>query len=91
MRYYIAKTVRWVPTPEGAILLDVRRGKYFSLNKLGLAIWQELAAGRDVADILRSLNTKFTDAEPHTLTRDLTTYLEALLRTRVLDVDNTSV
>jgi hypothetical protein len=88
MRYKIAKSVRWTGTADGAILLDVRRGKYFSLNTIGVAIWRDIVAGRDVTDILRSLSNKYPHPE-HTLARDLSTYLDALLETRVIEIDRT--
>jgi hypothetical protein len=44
---------------DGAVLLDVRGGKYFSLNGVGALIWQELAAGKAPSDIATQLSARF--------------------------------
>ena len=44
--------VRAVIEDEGALLLDLWAGQYFSLNDLGARIWSHLEAGLGRAEIL---------------------------------------
>lgn len=45
MRLSVATHVRTTADGDGAVLLDLERGVYLSLNRSGAAIWGELAAG----------------------------------------------
>lgn len=47
--------VRQVTTDDGAVLLDMKRGRLYGLNPTGGAIWQALAHGQSVEQITREL------------------------------------
>jgi hypothetical protein len=55
--------VRSVIDPDGAVLLDLVRGKYYSLNGTGAQIWQKLEAGLGVAEIEAELGSGGAPAE----------------------------
>lgn len=43
--------VRSVMDPDGAVLLDLRQGRYYSLNGVGAEIWSQIESGRSVPEI----------------------------------------
>jgi hypothetical protein len=83
----IRNHVRSVIDPDGAVLLNLKEGKYFSLNGIGAQIWLKLEAGSTVPEIETHLNCVYnTPAE--TLRRDLMEFLEELKRREMIDVRN---
>jgi hypothetical protein len=60
-----------------AVLLDLRHGKYYSLNRTGAAVWELLSQPRTLAELHEALFDRF-DAEPETLRDDLTALLDDL-------------
>jgi hypothetical protein len=60
-----------------AVLLDVRNGTYFGLNGVGTRIWELLAQGQTVGEVLVALSAEF-DVEPGTLERDVSSFVRAL-------------
>ncbi|HYR11092.1 MAG TPA: PqqD family protein [Longimicrobium sp.] len=67
----ILQHVRSVMDPDGAVLLDLRQGKYYSLNGVGAEIWSQIeshlveafgapqeAARADVAAFVEDLTRK---------------------------------
>jgi len=47
--------VKAIIDPEGAVLLDLKRGKYFSMNEVAAEIWRGLEAGRSLDEIQESI------------------------------------
>lgn len=68
--FQIPEHVKSVIDQDGAVLLDVRQGKYFSLNPIALEIWQQISAGKSVEDIEATLIATF-DAAPEIIRQDL--------------------
>ena len=50
-RLTISPSVTSRQLDDELILLDLRGGEYFSLNRSGAAVWQALADGHDLAQI----------------------------------------
>ncbi len=65
-------------TAEGAFLLDRITGDCFALNKVGLNVWQHLADGRGLGEILDRVASEFDDVPRDTLSRDIDTFIAAL-------------
>jgi Coenzyme PQQ synthesis protein D (PqqD) len=76
--------VRSVADADGAVLLDLRRGKYFSLNATGVEIWQKLESGWSVADIDAHLQQ--TRDLPASACHDVTAFIGQLRRAELIDV-----
>ena len=79
----------FVTLEDKAVLLSVRRGSYFSLNKVGTQIWNMLVEPRRVGDIFDVL-VQTHDADAGTMTGEVAEFLETLLRrqlVRVVDPD----
>lgn len=71
---------------DGAVLLDLRKGKYFSLNGVGALIWQEIAAGSAPAEVATRLSNRF-GVSAADVRRDVDEFITRLQRERLLDVD----
>lgn len=54
-----AAHARSVSTPDGAVLLDLRTGRYLALNTVGSAVWAELNAGGCLHDLPVRLAERF--------------------------------
>lgn len=50
-RIHVHPHVRSVLDPDGAVLLDLRQGRYYSLNGVGAEIWSQIESGRTVPEI----------------------------------------
>jgi hypothetical protein len=85
VRTMIAAHVNAVVDGDGAILLDLAKGKYFSLNGLGAEIWQRLELGESVADIeahIRRTRAVSTEA----VGEDVTRFIEGLANAGLLRI-----
>jgi hypothetical protein len=51
--------VRSIIDADGAVLLDLREGRYYSLNAVGGRIWTRLATGWSLSQIERDLSEAF--------------------------------
>lgn len=77
--------VRSVIDPEGAVLLDVEAGKYYSLNGVAAEIWIQLESGRATPEIEAHLEERFGTAAD-TVRRDVAAFIGQLERNRLIDV-----
>jgi hypothetical protein len=79
----------FVTLEENVVLLSVRRGAYFSLNRVGTQIWNMLIEPRRVGDIFDVL-AQTHDVDADTMTGDVAEFLETLVKrqlVRVIDPD----
>lgn len=83
----ISRHVHAMVDPDGAVLLDVKLGKYFSLNGIGAEIWRLLEAGRSPEEIEAQLAASYA-AAPEVLRDDVATFLAYLTREQLLHVGN---
>ena len=77
--------VRSVLDPDGAVLLDLRQGKYYSLNGVGAEIWSQIEAGSSVSEIETHLNVSF-GAPVETVRGDVAAFLQDLQGKQLIDV-----
>ena len=73
----IAPGVREVASEDGAVLLDVEQGVCFSLNPVGLKIWELLKKGCSLEQIADALGQEFPVSRPQ-LVSDATEFIAAL-------------
>jgi hypothetical protein len=73
--FAIRPHVRAAGSDDGIALLDLRSGKYLSLDPVGARIWQQLAEGRSRAEITEHLQSLF-EAPPEQIRNDV----KAMLR-----------
>ncbi len=76
--------VRSVSDADGAVLLDLKRGKYFSINATGVEIWQKLESGWSLPDIDAHLQQ--TREVPASSRHDVATFIAQLQRAELIDV-----
>ncbi len=55
----IPSHIRAMIDNEGAVLLDLEAGKYYSLNEVGVEIWNHVEQGRSREEILRHLRDAY--------------------------------
>jgi len=67
---------------QGAVVLSVRAGSYFSLNAVASDIWTMLAEPRSVGQIFDAL-AQSHDVDAATLARDVTPFLQTLVERRL--------
>ena len=69
--------VRAMTEAEGAVLLDLREGRYFSINPIGAEIWQQLEQGAERGAIVDHLAGQF-DAPSDRLEKDVDSFVDLL-------------
>lgn len=69
--------VRCMIDTDGAVLLDLKAGKYYSLNSIGARIWGKLQEGLSLSQILDHL-AKTYPVEPERLQGDLSAFVRGL-------------
>src|SRR5882724_6886043 len=67
------------------VLLSLRAGAYFGLNKVGTEIWNMLAEPRRAGDIYAAL-AQTHDVDADTIARDVSAFLDGLLKRRLVRV-----
>jgi hypothetical protein len=72
--------VQAVVDEEGAVLLDLRRGKYFAMNGVAAEIWSGLEAGRSVPEIEAHLVRTYDGVPPETIRADVAAFVARLAR-----------
>jgi transglutaminase superfamily protein/coenzyme PQQ synthesis protein D (PqqD) len=77
-RFEVTEHVRSVGGREGAVLLDLRSGKYLALNDVGGRIWQGIERGEPRAAILARLEAEI-EAPAGRVREDADTFLSQLL------------
>ena len=70
---------------DNAVLLSVQAGAFFRLNRVGTEIWEMLIKPRRVGEIFDVLSQSY-DVDGNTLTRDVTEFLEALVKRHLVRV-----
>jgi hypothetical protein len=75
--------VRSVIDDDGAVLLDLKRGRYFSLNSTGVSVWRRLEAGATPAGIETELALHHPGGEA--IRQDIAAFLDSLYQAELVD------
>ena len=67
------------------VLMSIRAGAYFKLNRVGSQIWNMLVEPRRVGDIFEAL-AQTHDVDQVSMTHEVTEFLDALLNRRLVRV-----
>lgn len=70
--------VRSMLDPKGAVLLDLKGGRYFSLNSLGARIWSKAEEGATLGEILEHLQQLHQKVPPEKLQQDAIDFLRSM-------------
>jgi hypothetical protein len=75
----IPEGIRQTTSPDGAVLLDIEQGICFSLNPVGLKIWELLKQGQPIDNVADTLANEFPVSREQLLadTQEFISALEA--------------
>jgi hypothetical protein len=73
-----------------AVLLDLERETYFSLNRVGARIWALIGAGLPLSAVIEKLVEEF-DASPEVIEADALALAEELLAAGLVETVNPAV
>jgi hypothetical protein len=79
----IATHVRSVIDADGAVILDLKHGRYFSLNGTAVAVWRRLEAGVTPAAIGDELAARYVKADG--IGHDVAVFVDSLRRAELID------
>src|SRR5690348_8825114 len=79
----VSDTVRRTRTPDGGMLLDVRRGRILCLNVIGSKILDLIEGGGDEEHIVEALKAEY-DMPIDTVRADVRDFLQTLVQHEVL-------
>jgi len=85
----IAPSVRETASEDGAVLLDIEQGICFSLNPVGLRIWELLKKRHSVDQIADALAQDFPVSRSQLLS-DVVEFLQSLEAKRLIHLDSSS-
>jgi len=77
-RTHINKSVRFASKPEGAVLLQLDRGAYKTLNVTGRVIWDELCRGVTTDEVVDALHARYPTVPETRIENDLNAFLHEL-------------
>jgi hypothetical protein len=80
----IGAHVKSVIDADGAVILDLKRGRYFSLNGTGVSVWRRLEGGVTPEAIEAEFSAQYAGAP--NVGRDVTAFVESLRRAELIDV-----
>jgi hypothetical protein len=73
--------------PDGAVILDLQQGRYYSLNGVGAEIWSQIESGRSLPEIETHIKDSF-GATDDVVRTDVAAFLDDLLRKKLVDVQD---
>ncbi len=81
--YRAARHVVAARQGDRTILLDARRGRYFGVDGVGACIWQRLADGATLPELVEALAQEYA-APRETLERDAAAFVSRLERAHLV-------
>jgi len=78
-RFHVARDVQSRRFHEEVVVLDLRRGEYFSLNEVGARVWDALSSGATLREVIETLAVDY-DTSVTQLSVDVLAVVEDLLR-----------
>jgi hypothetical protein len=75
--------VVWVRHSDATVLLDVERGLYYTLNDVAGRVWELLAAGEPVIEVLRVVGDEY-EVDREVLEADVTRLLTEMRATQLI-------
>jgi hypothetical protein len=82
--YRLSSTVRTTHGPDGAVVLDIRKGLMFNLNLVGSRILELLKNGTDEPAIVDKLGVEF-DIRRDTAEQDVREFIHVLRERRLIE------
>ena len=76
--------VVWARHADATVLLDAERGLYFTLNEVGGRVWELLAAGEPMIEVLRVVGDEYEVGE-EVLEADVAGLLQEMRTARLIE------
>jgi hypothetical protein len=70
---------------DGGVIVDTRTGKCWELNAVGFAIWQQIAAGKTLAETAEAVAARYSISTV-TSADDVLAFAQSLLREGLLEL-----
>ena len=70
-----------------AVIINLQNGTYYSLDKAGAAVWEQVADGRTLADVIETLKARY-EVDAERAQNDVQRLVGELLTERLLFVAN---
>lgn len=83
-------SVKWQVVEEEAVLVDTDSGSYFSLNAVGLFIWENADGQQTLGEILHGLVQEF-DVDDETAWLDMQSFLDEMVNERLIVLDTSRI
>lgn len=80
----VSDTLRAAETQDGAVVLEMRQGKMFSLNVVGSRILELLKTGSSESDIADEISRQF-EVSQDIAREDLREFLQALVKNNLIE------
>ena len=79
----VAPHIRSVVDRDGAVILDIERDQFFTMNPVGAYIWTRLKNGEDLDQIVRALAEE-TDMDVAVVSADVDDFMSELKNRHLL-------
>jgi hypothetical protein len=87
--YYRSASVQWQPLEDGAVVLELESGNYYTLNDVAQRIWDLLDGERSLEEIQAIVQEEF-DVSEETVNRDLRELIEFLVAEKLITMKNSN-
>ncbi|HVA66132.1 MAG TPA: PqqD family protein [Elusimicrobiota bacterium] len=85
VKYKHAERAAWRQVDKEAVILDLESSEYFSLNEVGVVIWEKVGEGADLDAIVEAVCAEF-DVDEAKAKKDATTLIGDLVKKKLLEV-----
>jgi hypothetical protein len=82
--FKVSGAIRSTTTADGAVLLDIHRGKILSLNRMGCKVFEMLEAGADQNQIAGEISDEFA-VDAGQVRNDVLDFIRTLQKHHVLE------
>lgn len=86
-RFRTADSVVATEQADATILLDLRRGRYYSLDPVSGLIWSVLSTGASIDRVITRVKEEF-DAPDEQLAKDVQEFIRSLLSSKLISRDD---
>jgi hypothetical protein len=71
---------------EGAVILNLDNEQYYSLDEVGVRIWELLGEYKELTEVIKQVQAEY-DVEEHVLRRDIAKFLHDLQEATLISVE----
>jgi len=80
-----SKRVVWETIDNEGVLLNLNNGNYFSLNEVGLTIWEEVAENKAIDKVASTIAKKYAVSSKQALS-DVLSFMDQLLKQGLVEL-----